>query len=81
VLAVSVMCAKQRCRRNAADDGSAATHGVAVQQGMLYDPEKNDHGIPHNPFKSLIVPRPIGWISTVSAEGKAVTAAAGLCGE
>jgi len=36
---------------------------------MFYDPEKNDHGMPHNPFKSLIVPRPIGWISTVSAEG------------
>jgi len=36
---------------------------------MYYDPEKNDHGMPHNPFKSLIVPRPIGWISTVSAQG------------
>jgi flavin reductase (DIM6/NTAB) family NADH-FMN oxidoreductase RutF len=36
---------------------------------MFYDPEKNDHGMPHNPFKSLIVPRPIGWISTVSTEG------------
>jgi flavin reductase (DIM6/NTAB) family NADH-FMN oxidoreductase RutF len=36
---------------------------------MFYDPEKNDHGMPHNPFKSLIVPRPIGWISSVSAEG------------
>jgi flavin reductase (DIM6/NTAB) family NADH-FMN oxidoreductase RutF len=36
---------------------------------MFYDPEKNDHGMPHNPFKSLIVPRPIGWISTVSADG------------
>ncbi len=36
---------------------------------MFYDPEKNDHGMPHNPFKSLVVPRPIGWISTVSADG------------
>jgi flavin reductase (DIM6/NTAB) family NADH-FMN oxidoreductase RutF len=36
---------------------------------MFYDPEKNDHGLPHNPFKSLIVPRPIGWISTMSADG------------
>jgi flavin reductase (DIM6/NTAB) family NADH-FMN oxidoreductase RutF len=36
---------------------------------MYYDPEKNDHGLPHNPFKSLIVPRPIGWISSVSAQG------------
>jgi len=36
---------------------------------MFYDPEKNDHGMPHNPLSSLIVPRPIGWISTISAEG------------
>jgi flavin reductase (DIM6/NTAB) family NADH-FMN oxidoreductase RutF len=28
------------------------------------------HGLPHNPFKSLIVPRPIGWISTIDAAGK-----------
>lgn len=36
---------------------------------MYYDPEKNDHGLPHNPFKSCVVPRPIGWISTVSSGG------------
>ncbi len=36
---------------------------------MYYDPEKNDHGLTRGPFKSCVVPRPIGWISTVSAEG------------
>jgi flavin reductase (DIM6/NTAB) family NADH-FMN oxidoreductase RutF len=36
---------------------------------MNYDPDKNDHGLPHSPFKSCVVPRPIGWISTVSPEG------------
>lgn len=36
---------------------------------MYYDPDKNDHGLPHNPFKSCVVPRPIGWISTISAGG------------
>ena len=36
---------------------------------MYYDPEKNDHGLSHSPFKSCVVPRPIGWISTVSPEG------------
>ncbi|OQX22712.1 MAG: flavin reductase [Desulfobacteraceae bacterium IS3] len=36
---------------------------------MYYDPEKNDHGLAFNPFKSCMVPRPIGWISTVSPEG------------
>lgn len=36
---------------------------------MFYDPAKNDHGLEHNPFKSCVTPRPIGWISTVSPEG------------
>jgi flavin reductase (DIM6/NTAB) family NADH-FMN oxidoreductase RutF len=36
---------------------------------MYYDPIRNDHGLPHNPFKSCVVPRPIGWISTISLDG------------
>jgi len=36
---------------------------------MYYDPEKNDHGLARGPFKSCVVPRPIGWISTMSIEG------------
>lgn len=36
---------------------------------MFYDPDKNDHGLKHNPFKACVVPRPIGWISTISPEG------------
>ncbi len=27
------------------------------------------HGLPHNPFNALIVPRPIGWISSQDTEG------------
>ncbi|MGC2856443.1 flavin reductase family protein [Novispirillum sp. DQ9] len=27
------------------------------------------HGLSHDPFKACIVPRPIGWISTVGADG------------
>ncbi len=26
-------------------------------------------GLPHNPFKAIVAPRPIGWISTVSKDG------------
>lgn len=37
---------------------------------MFYQPELSDHGLPYAPFKSLIVPRPIGWISTISREGR-----------
>ncbi len=36
---------------------------------MYYDPTQKDHGLPHDPFKSCVVPRPIGWISTLSVNG------------
>ncbi|MGE0715230.1 MAG: flavin reductase family protein [Alphaproteobacteria bacterium] len=29
------------------------------------------HGLRHNPFNAIVVPRPIGWISTVDGEGRA----------
>lgn len=35
---------------------------------MFYRPE-DGHGLPHNPFNALIAPRPIGWISTLDADG------------
>ncbi len=38
---------------------------------MFYQPGKTDHGLPHNPFKALITPRPIGWISSVNPKGEA----------
>lgn len=36
---------------------------------MFYSPNKETSGLPFNPFKSCCVPRPIGWVSSVSAEG------------
>jgi hypothetical protein len=30
---------------------------------MFYDTRKNDHGLPRNPFKAIVAPRPIGWIT------------------
>lgn len=36
---------------------------------MYYEPGTLHHGLPHDPFKSCVVPRPIGWISTRSADG------------
>ena len=38
---------------------------------MFYRPNIDDHGLPHNPFKAIVSPRPIGWISTVDADGRA----------
>jgi flavin reductase (DIM6/NTAB) family NADH-FMN oxidoreductase RutF len=36
---------------------------------MYYETDKNDHGLPFNPLKACVVPRPIGWITTISARG------------
>ena len=33
-----------------------------------YEP-RNGHGLRHNPFKAIVAPRPIGWISSRSAGG------------
>jgi flavin reductase (DIM6/NTAB) family NADH-FMN oxidoreductase RutF len=37
---------------------------------MYYQPGITPHGLPFDPFKSCVVPRPIGWISTVDAQGR-----------
>jgi flavin reductase (DIM6/NTAB) family NADH-FMN oxidoreductase RutF len=37
---------------------------------MHYDPRLPHRPLPYDPFKSCTVPRPIGWISTVSLDGK-----------
>ena len=37
---------------------------------MFYETAKNDHGLPHNPFKAIVSPRPIGWISSLDGDGR-----------
>ena len=36
---------------------------------MHYDPIKDNHNLPHDPFTALVVPRPIGWITTIGRTG------------
>jgi len=37
---------------------------------MFYRTDEK-HGLAHNPFNSLVAPRPIGWISTLDRDGRA----------
>lgn len=37
---------------------------------MFYRPGLDPHGLAHNPFKALVSPRPIGWISTLDADDR-----------
>lgn len=39
-----------------------------MTERLFYRPGE-DHGLPGDPFNSLVAPRPIGWISTRSPEG------------
>src|SRR5262244_1652832 len=36
---------------------------------MDYDPRSEPHGLAHDPGTCLVVPRPIGWITTISPTG------------
>src|SRR5665647_1127258 len=37
---------------------------------MFYEPEKRDKSLlPHDPFKAIMAPRPIGWITSMNAKG------------
>lgn len=36
---------------------------------MFYEP-RNGHGLKFDPFKAIVAPRPIGWISTVDKDGR-----------
>jgi flavin reductase (DIM6/NTAB) family NADH-FMN oxidoreductase RutF len=37
---------------------------------MFYETSRNDHGLPFDPFKAIVAPRPIGWITSMSAAGE-----------
>lgn len=57
-----VLCVRRLCCSRSWD--SLAT----MHDFHFYEPASG-HGLPHDPFKALVAPRPIGWISTVSACG------------
>jgi flavin reductase (DIM6/NTAB) family NADH-FMN oxidoreductase RutF len=37
---------------------------------MFYDARKNDHGLPRDPFKAIVSPRPVGWITSMNGKGE-----------
>ena len=38
---------------------------------IFYEPHERDRELlPHDPFKALVVPRPIGWLSTLGPDGQ-----------
>jgi flavin reductase (DIM6/NTAB) family NADH-FMN oxidoreductase RutF len=41
-----------------------------TESALFYEPSKRNHGLSHDPFKAIVAPRPIGWISSMSAKGE-----------
>jgi flavin reductase (DIM6/NTAB) family NADH-FMN oxidoreductase RutF len=39
-----------------------------MREFHFYEP-RHGHGLPHDPFKAIVAPRPIGWISSVAPDG------------
>jgi flavin reductase (DIM6/NTAB) family NADH-FMN oxidoreductase RutF len=37
---------------------------------LFYTPRLGDHGLRFDPFKAIVAPRPIGWISSLDAQGR-----------
>jgi len=36
---------------------------------VFYKTQDNQHGLPHDPFKAIVAPRPIGWIGSRGRDG------------
>lgn len=50
------------------DIATGAATAATARSTHFYEPSKG-HRLPHSPFKAIIAPRPIGWISTVDRQG------------
>lgn len=48
--------------------GDSVTSLIISGPNVFYKTSE-PHGLPHNPFKSCVVPRPIAWVSTVHPNG------------
>ncbi len=42
---------------------------MADAEAHFYEP-RNGHGLAHDPFNSIVAPRPIGWVSSLDVEGR-----------
>lgn len=40
-----------------------------MTETYFYEPSRG-HGLPHDPFKAIVAPRPIGWLTTIDVDGR-----------
>ena len=59
-----------RVHRRGAGQVEARDRGRGAEAiNMQYDPRSEPHTLKHNPATALVVPRPIGWITTIGPTG------------
>src|ERR1039458_8951240 len=59
-----------RPNSSAVPSPSTRTARIEERPLLFYEPDARDKTIlPHDPFKALIAPRPIGWVTTRSKNG------------
>ncbi len=49
---------------------SRPRHALVSGRACSTRPIRRRHGLPHDPFKAIVAPRPIGWITAMSAQGE-----------
>src|SRR5262245_32864711 len=61
---------RARLERPARHGGEGSSVGCSPAAMVFYEPHERDRALlPHDPFKAVIAPRPIGWVSTLSVDG------------
>src|SRR5262245_37165302 len=60
---------RRPCRARWRPQDRRGVRAMSTETFLFYDPATG-HGLPHDPFKAIVAPRPIGWISTVDAQGR-----------
>jgi flavin reductase (DIM6/NTAB) family NADH-FMN oxidoreductase RutF len=51
------------------DEEADSPYDGRMPEFHFYEPSKG-HNLPHDPFKAIVAPRPIGWLSTCDGEGR-----------
>src|SRR3974390_3493250 len=70
--ASSISAARPSRPRSASARTSITSSAISeAEEPMFYEPDKRDKRIlQHDPFKAIVAPRPIGWITSMSAKGE-----------
>jgi flavin reductase (DIM6/NTAB) family NADH-FMN oxidoreductase RutF len=59
----------KRITVNVATNAAPSDKVILMPDSHFYEPRLG-HRLPHDPFKAIVAPRPIGWVSTLDSRGR-----------